>query len=250
MAKIECPICKGSCVALDVVDFNKSCEEANGLFFQLSGVPIYYYWCTNCQFCFAPEIYSWPPEDYAQFIYNQDYVLVDPDYVEARPNGNAQMLLGMFELANSNYRHLDFGGGNGALSSKLRDAGWDSRSYDPFANPEIEISSLGQFDLITAFEVFEHVPDVNALMTSLSSLANENSIVIFSTLLSDNRLEQNKRITWWYASPRNGHISLFSRKSLVLISEKQKLHFGSFSDNLHAFWHTIPGWASHLFPQE
>jgi hypothetical protein len=35
---------------------------------------------------------------------------------------------------------------------------------------------------------------------------------MFSTLLSDGNIKLGQKLTWWYASPRNGHISLFSRR--------------------------------------
>ncbi len=53
------------------------------------------------------------------------------------------------------------GGGNGNLSEKLSAANWQSTSYDPFPNGSVNLSEIGTFDLITAFEVFEHVPQVN-----------------------------------------------------------------------------------------
>ncbi len=52
------------------------------------------------------------------------------------------------------------------------------------------------------------------LMGDLSALLKDDGIVIFSTLLSDGNVAERQRLTWWYASPRNGHISLYSRDSL------------------------------------
>lgn len=43
LSEIFCPICNTACTPLDVVDFNKSCEEARGKFLQLSGIAVYYY---------------------------------------------------------------------------------------------------------------------------------------------------------------------------------------------------------------
>ncbi len=59
MNSYACPVCASIATALDVVDFNKSCEEQKGSYLQLSGIPIYYFLCDNCNFCFAPEICAW-----------------------------------------------------------------------------------------------------------------------------------------------------------------------------------------------
>ena len=81
---------------------------------------------------------------------------------------------------------------------------------------------MGKFNLITAYEVFEHVPDVNVLMKNLTEAMTEDCLILFSTLALDENIKKNRRITWWYASPRNGHISLFSKKSLAILGSKYK----------------------------
>ena len=243
---LPCPICESVSTRFDVVDFNKSCEELRGKCLPLSGVPIQYYLCQKCGFCFAPEVYRWRLDEFASKIYNSEYVEVDPDYLDARPRANAQNLVNMFRDAPVSIRHLDYGGGNGLMSDLLFEAGWQSSSYDPFIDRDIQPTDLGKFDLITAYEVFEHVPDVKQLISNLSTLLIEDGIVLFSTLLSDGNIATHQRLTWWYASPRNGHISLFSRKSLAILAERGGFNFGSFSEGFHAFWRNVPTWAAHV----
>ena len=231
---------------LDVVDLNKSCEEARGRFLPNAGVPIQYTLCDDCGFCFAPEMCQWPIGDFATRIYNDDYKLVDPDCLDVRPRANAQMLTRMFANHVLDIRHLDYGGGHGELSNELFATGWNSISYDPFVDGPLR-DDLGRFDLVTSFEVFEHVPDVNHLIATLSSLVTDDGIVLFSTCVSDGEISRNQRLNWWYASPRNGHISLFSRRSLELLGEKEVFKLASRSANLHAYWREIPSWAADVF---
>ena len=245
--QIPCPVCGGVSAPLDVVDFNKSCEELRGKFLPLSGIPIYYYQCGSCQFCFAPEFASWGFKDFEEKIYNQDYIQIDPDYLEVRPRNNAGSLVSMFGERGPGIRHLDFGGGIGLMSKLLREeANWQSTSFDPFVNKDVDPATLGQFDLITVFEVFEHVPNVGELVKTLSSLLVPDGIVLFCTLMSDGNIVPGQRLCWWYASPRNGHISLFSRQSLKLLGAKVGFKGGSFSDDFHVFWKQVPPWASHM----
>ena len=231
---------------LDVVDLNKSCEEQRGRFLPIAGIPIYYALCDHCGFCFAPEMQQWTMEEFSTRIYNDDYVLVDPDYLGARPHSYALMLTEMFAKNVLDIRHLDYGGGNGDLSNELFAAGWNSMSYDPFVDGPLR-GDLGRFDLVTCFEVFEHVPDVNQLISTLSSVVKEDGMVLFSTFVSDGKIARNQRLQWWYASPRNGHISLFSRTSLGLLGEKAGFKLVSCSANLHAYWREMPPWAAGAF---
>lgn len=242
----RCPICNNVSPLFDVVDFNKSCDEAKGKFLALSGIPIYYALCSVCDFAYSPEVCSWSLVDFEQRIYNNEYKDIDPDCVEVRPRKQAVNLTSLFGKDAKSIRHLDYGGGNGLLSTLLSDAGFDSSSYDPFINETTNINELGTFDLISAIEVFEHVPDVNSLMTNLRMLLKPDGVVFFTTLMSDGDIVKNMRLTWWYASPRNGHISLFSKKSLTMLAGKHAFNVGSFNDGAHLLWRTAPSWASHL----
>ncbi|NEX60834.1 class I SAM-dependent methyltransferase [Noviherbaspirillum sp. 17J57-3] len=216
------------------------------MFLPPSGTLVHYALCGECGYCFAPEMCAWPLEKFEALIYNADYVKVDPDYVSLRPKGSAHMLRGMFPNLPSTVRHLDYGGGSGIMSDLLREAGWTSRSYDPFVHKDTQPAQLGKFDFITAFEVFEHVPDARQLIGTLGSLLEDGGMLLFSTLLSDGQVHPGQRPGWWYASPRNGHISLFSRKALAVLAVEYGYNFGSFNENLHIMCKAAPAWAGHL----
>ncbi len=83
-------------------------------------------------------------------------------------------------------------------------------------------------------------------MQNLTEALRDDGLILFSTLISDNDLKLNQRMSWWYAAPRNGHISLYSRESLFRLGLKYGLKFASFSDGFHAYYKTIPSWASHI----
>lgn len=241
-----CPVCSGACSLLDVVDFNKSCEEARGKFLGLAKIPVYYTLCNVCGFCFARDLLEWTLDEFEERIYNDEYISVDPDYIEVRPRANAANLHSMFDGFAPSIRHLDYGGGNGLLVKLLRESKWNSFSYDPFVDRNTSVEQLGTFELITAFEVFEHVPDIRALMSNLRSLLAPNGLVLFSTLVSDGNIHLNQRISWWYASPRNGHISLFSKNSLAILAQHSGFNFVSFSQGFHVLFTKVPSWASHI----
>lgn len=243
-----CPVCGGVCLPHDSVDFNKSCLEQKGMELKPSGIQIPYCLCETCGFCFSPEIVSWTLAEFEQRIYNRGYEVVDPDYVMRRPHLNHHSLMARFGKASKQIRHLDYGGGNGYLSKLLRESGWASMSYDPFVNRDVDISTYGKFDFITAFEVFEHVPNVDSLMSALRALLAPQGVILFSTLISNGHIEKGKPLTWWYASPRNGHISLFTKESLATLAKRYQFNYGRENDNIHYMWASLPDWILGLPP--
>ena len=246
MLRYKCPVCSSQSKILDVVDFNKSCEERNGKFLEKTGVSVYYAICDVCGFIFAPEFANWTPEDFSEKIYNLNYSHVDPDYLDKRPNSNFNLLNSLFGNNKSCIRHLDYGGGNGELSRLLGLSNWTSTNYDPFTSAHAKIDYSHTFNLITAFEVLEHVPDPNEIMKNLKLLIEEDGLILFSTLVSDGNISTNERLNWWYASPRNGHVSLYSYKTLNILGGKHGLNFGSLGIGTHVYYKNFPNWAKSL----
>ncbi|MEO8223710.1 MAG: class I SAM-dependent methyltransferase [Gammaproteobacteria bacterium] len=229
------------------MDFSKSCEEVRGLRLPPAGRPVHYVICGSCGFAHAPEFARWTPADFARDIYNDGYAAVDPDHAELRPRINAESLLATFGERGRALRHLDYGGGAGLLSELLGRAGWRSVCLDPFFSGDKASADTGPFQLITCYEVFEHVADVRQLAASLAALLAADGLVLFSTQVSDGQLHPGQSPDWWYAAPRNGHISLHSSRSLALLGQQQGFSFASFSEGLHVYWRgEFPAWARHL----
>lgn len=246
MPQYKCPICNSTSHLHDVVDFSKNCEEVNGNFLPKSGIPIYYAICGGCDFLFAPDFTNWTNDEFRTKIYNNDYQKIDPDYIEKRPNFNFNLLNKYFSNVKNEIFHLDYGGGNGSLSVKLNENGWNSKSYDPFSETSNKICTLGKYNLITAFEVFEHASNPNLVMEEILDLIDDHGIIFLSTLINDGNVKLNQRLDWWYASPRNGHISLFSSKSLKTLGEKYKFTFASMGIGYHVFYKKFPSWGNSL----
>jgi len=254
----QCPICNGASYPFDVVDFgygypdfwqpnNKvRIEDLN-----LSLHPVYYFQCQDCAFTYSPEIAQWSDKEFAEKIYNDNFLLMDVDAIDKRPRANATSLHQLFGGQKSNITHLDYGGGTGLLSNLLIGAGWNSANYEPYLGHSVSLNELGKFNLITCYEVFEHAPSPSKLIRTLSDLLEEEGMILFSTQLSDQNLTVGKRIAWWYATPCTGHISLFSYKSLETLGKKFNFNFKSFNAGFHCFYKKLPRFADsivHLFP--
>lgn len=243
---MPCPVCAGATRLFDVVDFRIGYPESSHPY-DLSGQPVYYAQCTGCAYLFAPEFQRWTRQDFAERIYNADYAKLDPDFADIRPRGSADMLCQLFAGREAGIRHVDYGGGEGRLGHLLNGRGWNSSSWDPFMMGE-RLDENRKFDLITAFEVFEHVVDVGRLAADLVALLDEPGLILFSTLPSDGHLTFGRRIDWWYVSPISGHIGIHSRRSLEVLGQRMGLRFGSLTEGVHCYFRTLPGWARHLMP--
>lgn len=239
-----CKCCGALAFPYGVVDFHKNCEIYRRRVLDISGIPIYYHRCSVCQFIFTTAFDDFSKEDFQRHIYNQDYLLVDPDYPEVRPRMNAAFLCDLF-AAGKPSSVLDYGGGNGTLAELLRTAGFpDVRTYDPFV-PSHSKKPTGRVDCVVCFEVLEHSTDPVQTLSDMNESLDDMGLIVFSTLLQPADMEQ-QGLNWWYAGPRNGHVSLFSRASLAKVVRRFGLRLGSFNESMHVLYRNIPEFARHF----
>jgi len=238
-----CKICQGPSPLFGVIDFHKSCIEAQGRRLALSGYPVYYRRCSVCLFTFTNAFDAWTHADFHEQIYNDDYIVVDPDFVELRPTGNAKALAETFQASRASIDILDYGGGSGLTAKLLRRDGFSAVTYDPFS--EFDVMPAERFDLISCFEVMEHVPSPKDTVATMVSLLKGSGAILFSTLVQPAEFD-GIGLNWWYAGPRNGHVSLYSALSLARLFEPHGMHVSSFSEGVHIAYREIPSFASHI----
>jgi len=227
-----CKICGCAAELYGRVDFNRCCGELPEQKLPALGIPVHYHRCTGCGFLFTECFDDWTEDEFKQFIYNDDYVKVDPDYVEVRPAGIAAQMINQFGQDRSRIRILDYGGGNGLVARRLREAGFAHvETYDPFT-PEFSARPDSKFDLITSYETVEHLPDPLSVFDVMVDLLTPSGVVLFSTLLQPPELER-LGMTWWYVGPRNGHVSLFSARALAVAWQRRGFTVSSFNPGLH-----------------
>ncbi|MGB0562532.1 MAG: class I SAM-dependent methyltransferase, partial [Spirulinaceae cyanobacterium] len=136
-----------------------------------------YFQCTNCGFVQTEDPY-WLTEAYETPITQSDYGLV------ARNIGFAQLTLEVItKLLDVRGRFLDYGAGYGVFAQLMRYFRLNFESYDRYCEnilaPDSVVEELsGTYDLITAFEVFEHWVDPIA---ELDRLFQQTSNLLLST---------------------------------------------------------------------
>ena len=130
-------------------------------------------------------------------------------------------------------RSVDYGGGTGLLVRLMRDRGHDFHWHDAYSPNLLAIgfeADLGQqYDLATAFELLEHLPDPVAGAQTLRRLAP--TLLLSTELLPDPMPPLDR---WWYFAPESGqHIGFFTRRSLEVLGERLQLRLSSNGRNLH-----------------
>ncbi|CCQ74880.1 conserved protein of unknown function(similar to putative 3-demethylubiquinone-9 3-O-methyltransferase from Bradyrhizobium) [Magnetospira sp. QH-2] len=241
-----CKICGSNAPFFGAVDFNKNCEERRGLKLPPKGEEVAYYRCVDCGFLFSPLIDSWTTSSLIQRIYNADYARIDPDYEAGRHRVAATWIDDTFNHVRDKLHILDYGSGTGQLLTTLETRGYQHVDGTDLLTQAETIRPFGRYDLVTCFETLEHSPNPIQLVSDLTAYAGPQGLVMFSTLVQPDDI-QEQGLDWWYAAPRNGHVSLYSTRSLDLLWAQQGFKVGHFYPHLHLAYRDFPAFAGHLW---
>jgi hypothetical protein len=245
IAPVPCKICGGASTLFGVLDFNRCCLEHQGIRLPLCGVPIYYRRCGNCGFLFTDAFDDWNADLFKAHIYNDGYGAVDPSYQTVRPRSNAEFVVRLWGPHKLETRVLDYGGGSDAFCAMLRSSGFPVvESFDPMVTAHARPPDQ-KFDLVTCFETLEHSPDPAASIALIVKCVAEPGLVMYSTLVQPADFE-NIGLNWWYAGPRNGHVSLFSKQALQLAWGRHGYNNVSVSEDIHFAFRTLPSYSADL----
>jgi len=225
---IPCKVCGHQAPFLVAADLSLNCARAP---LPASGELIPYHQCADCGFLFTAAFDRWTPEQFRQRIYNEDYARVDYEFASVRPLRQAADLAGMLAPLQGKIRILDYGGGAGVFARRMSELGFDTVSYDPFY-PGGALPAGERFELIHCREVIEHTTDPQAFVADLLRYLADDGAVYLSTAVQPEGVSE-RPLDWWYLGPRNGHISLFSKRSLARLWMDQGVDFGHFSEFVH-----------------
>ena len=187
-----------------------------------------YFRCPDCHFV-QTETPHWLDRAYAEPIAASDVGMVDRNLQNAARTSRL-----VHRLLDPAGRFLDFGGGYGLFVRRMRDLGYDFRWADPrcpnlFAQGHEGDPAVDQYELVTTFEVVEHLPDP---VGSLGDLLKATDTLLVSTELMP--ASEPKPGEWWYYALDSGqHVSLFGRRSLEALARRLRVHLHSNGTNLH-----------------
>jgi hypothetical protein len=194
---------------------------------------VIYYQCLHCGFIQTENPY-WLTESYENSIASVDTGIVTRNLVY----GSIVDKIIRYSF-NKKGKFLDYGGGYGLFVRLMRDKGFDFYWYDKYSEnlfskcfSSSELANDSYFELITSFEVFEHLTQP---MEEISKILASGKSLLFSTELLP-QLAIKTVDDWWYFSPDTGqHIAFYSEKSLSCLALKLGCNFYTNGSNLHLF---------------
>ena len=197
----------------------------------LNKYPVKYYRCTETGFI-QTEHTEWLGEAYNSAITSLDLGLVSRNIKLADVT---EKIIG--ENLDGNQKFIDYAGGYGMFTRIMRDKGYDFYHTDKYCDnlfakhfDVVDLQEPGHFELVTAFEVFDHFADP---LAEIQKIKNYSDTIFFST-----KLVPNKKLAsaedWWYIAPESGkHIAFYTREALQYIATKSSLNFYTNNVDLH-----------------
>lgn len=215
-----CPVCDAAMAVFD-----------HGVI--MDRYPVDYHRCGDCGLVALPSP-TWLDEAYASAISDHDTGLLR----RCRLLSTATSAVIRTEGLRAG-RFLDWAGGYGTLTRMMRDKGFDYWHHDDYAKPifaqEFQDDGGSSYDLITAYEVVEHLTDPRR---ELAVISKRTDRLLFTTELLP---EPAPRVAdWWYYLPEVGqHVTFHTLDSLRRLGASLDYELTSNGRNWHMF-HRVP----------
>lgn len=212
----------------------KICNSTSSKIFSgkiLKKYSVDYFQCENCHFVQTENPY-WLSESYSSAIASTDIGLISRNI--SFQNITSWIIKSYFDCKS---KFLDFAGGYGIFVRLMRDNGFDFYRQDIYCEnlfakyfDVVDLNSVAKFELVTAFEVFEHL--VNPI-EEIGKIFQFSDVIFFSTELQPQN-KMNSTADWWYFAEETGqHISFYTLKSLEIMAKKMDCDLYSNNRNLH-----------------
>lgn len=186
-----------------------------------------YFRCVSCGFI-QTEAPHWLPESYASAINEIDLGPVN------RAITTSKLIEGLvLSSFDKSAKFVDYGAGYGVLVRLMRDRGFDFYWHDLYCENLFAkhfVAKLGEkFELLTAFEVFEHLVDP---LAEIKSMLGYSDNILFSTLLVPPGAKTAD--DWWYFAPEHGqHVAFYTVDALEFVAKVYDLHLSTDGIGMH-----------------
>ncbi len=223
------------------------CSGATRKIFQkaiLQKYDVDFFRCARCGFMQTVEP-TWLEEAYASPLVSFDTGAI------RRPIESAVITEDLINTAfNPTARFLDYGGAYGVFTRIMRDKGYDFYRQDKYAEnlfarhfdiedlpPPLMQSTEGRhpFELITAFEVAEHLPQPLDTFAELFKLGKNLLLSTDLQPILKDPSNASELSNWWYLCALEGqHVSFYTHESMLFLAKKFKRNYTTFK-NFHLF---------------
>jgi SAM-dependent methyltransferase len=208
--------------------------------------------CTECGTLYTSAL----PDSDSEQDYNEYYGegnLSVPDFINQR----LDEIMAGFSGYRQSGRLLDVGFGAGTILDAAARAGWNamgvevsetaveharSRGYDVFCGELAEARYADNyFDVVTASEVLEHVPNPRAMLDEIARILRPGGLLWATTPHGKGLSSRVLGLKWSTISPPE-HLHLFSRgglKALLKASKFKRVRVVTHGVNPFEIWHTL-----------
>lgn len=192
-----------------------------------------YFLCPECGFM-QTENPTWLDKAYEKAINDSDKGLLKRNL---KFSEYASKIISLF--FDKNGKFLDYGGGYGVFAGLMREKGYDFYLYEPYAENlfvkdySYNFEKPEKFELITSFEVFEHMVNPDKEIDKIFSVTKN---LLFSTEVLPADIPDPKYwpVSWAYYGLEHGqHIAFYQLKTLKKIAYDRNLNFYTNGFNLH-----------------
>ena len=197
----------------------------------LDRLDVQYFQCPCCRLVQTEQPY-WLDEAYSTALIAADVGAVDRNL---RLAAITQAVIQQFFDADATF--LDYGGGYGLFVRLMRDRGFDFRWHDRYAKNLLSIGfdaapNEGSFELVTAFEVLEHLVDPIEEIEAMFARGTGSLLCTTELLPATNPRPGD----WWYYVPSGGqHTSIYSPETLRHVAARLGCRVVSAGTSLHLF---------------
>lgn len=177
--------------------------------------------CLNCKTLYTSKLPEAGSSENYDTYYHEDN-LTAPDFISLR----LDEIMAEFAAYRQNGRLLDVGFGAGTLLEAARRAGWQSFGVEVSERAVEHVRGMGfevfagtlqeagypenYFDVITASEVLEHVPDPHIVLREIARVLRPGGLLWLTTPHGRGASAQILGAKWSVVSPPE-HLQLFSR---------------------------------------
>ena len=242
LEKINCPSCsKDSYKILNNSNYKNidSVEKLNEVY-KSSSDNILIDQLVQCDYCsfqyLNPRIISKIIVDSYQDTIDETHVSQDKFRLQTFSK-SLKKIIKILNLQNLNHKHfLDIGSASGVFLKALKDLGFKEEGYEPskwMVNYGKEkygininqgfidkIDENKKFDLISFWDVLEHVTDLNKTLKKVETISKKNSYLIINVPDNDSFVCKLMRKKWPFYL--NVHLYYFDKQSLEKVLEKHK----------------------------
>ncbi len=205
----------------------KICDQNSDIAFVtkiLNKYDVKYYQCTACGYLFTEKPF-WLEEAYKNPINLSDTGIMLRNIFFSRV---ASIIL--FFHFNRTKKFLDYAGGYGIFTRLMRDIGFDFYWHDDYTQNllargfEMKNDHI-KYELLTAFEVFEHFENP---IQEIKKMLNLSDNILFSTVTYSCKIPD---IDWWYYGFDHGqHISFYSTRTFEKIASLLGLKYSNLGE--------------------